>query len=60
MVGEVDQNLAKIGVEGSNPFAPPNLLKEINVLERPFGPLLLPRPGLGNRGSMGEAAGAML
>ena len=33
----VEHNLAKVGVEGSNPFARSKILKEIKRLKRPFG-----------------------
>jgi hypothetical protein len=53
-------NLAKVGVEGSNPFARSNFLQGNQWLRTVLrGRFLLPRLGQENRGSAGEAAGSM-
>src|SRR5690606_30407286 len=44
-------NLAKVGVEGSNPFARSSFLQEIQVWQAPQGRFLLPRPHSRKRGS---------
>src|SRR5208282_4482701 len=57
----VEHNLAKVGVEGSNPFARSKFPQGSQALRTALrGRFLLPRPGLRNRGSMGEAAGSRL
>ncbi len=54
-------NLAKVGVEGSNPFARSRFSQgNQSVKAVPRGRFLLPRPAGRCRGSTGEAAGIML
>ena len=50
----VEHNLAKVGVEGSNPFARSRFLEKIRCLERSFGAVFcFPDPGA----KAGEAGG---
>ena len=54
---KVDQYLAKVGVEGSNPFARSRFPQENQMLRAVLrGRFLLPRPWRQSRGSRGEAA----